>query len=55
LPVQFTFFSELIGECHGFGLQGFGLDLAKALFEQGDVDFRVENVPQNALERTLRN
>jgi hypothetical protein len=27
-------------------LKGFGLNLAKALLEQGDVDFRIQNVAE---------
>ena len=53
LPFNFAFLSKLIGECHGFGLKGFALNLAKALLELGDVDIRVENVPQYPLESTL--
>ena len=51
---KFAFLSELIGECHGFGVKGFTLNLAKALLELGDVNIRVENVPQYPLESTLR-
>ena len=55
LPFAFelAFLSELFGECHGFGLKGFALNLAKALPELVDVDLRVENVPQYPLESTF--
>jgi hypothetical protein len=48
--LKFASLPKLIGECHGFGLKGFGADFFDALLEEGDVHFRIQNVPQEPLQ-----
>jgi hypothetical protein len=55
LPSIFAFLSELVGECHGFGLKGFRPDVFDPLLELGNVFFCVENVPLEPLQSTVGN